>query len=136
MTQGTFVRDVQASSWWSVVGGTASQYYAMVSGEELYHENEQMENPGHVRWGKAFLVANIMKDVQAGQPYTATSEAESRNLAIQAFNTAKAAEVTRSWNYLNQRWVRCADEQEAKDKIGASHRVSFKCTYVKTGFCP
>ena len=133
VTQGTFVRDVQASSSWTVAGGTTSQYYDMVSGEEQYHEQQQMENPSHARWGTAFLVANIMNDVQANQPYTDPNQAQSLALAQQAFAAAKFNEIQRSSNYLSQQAVRCADESEAKNAVGASHKVAMPCTYPN---CP
>jgi hypothetical protein len=133
VTQGTFVRDVQATSFWTVAGGTASQYYDMVKNEEEYHEQQQMENAGHARWGTAFLVANIMNAVQANQPYTASDRAQSLALAQQAFENARVAEVVRSWNYLDQQTVICADEREAKTAVGSSHKVDMPCTYPN---CP
>ncbi|MBW1784913.1 MAG: hypothetical protein JRL30_29745 [Deltaproteobacteria bacterium] len=129
VAQGTFVRDVQATSWWTVAGGTSSQYYDMMSGEEQYHEQQQMENAGHVRWGTCLLVANIMSDVQANQPYTDPTEAESLAKAQNAFANAKNDEITRSWNYLSQQSVICADESEAKNAVGSSHKVDMPCTY-------
>jgi hypothetical protein len=133
VTQGTFVRNVQADSWWHVAGGTASQYYNMVSGEEQYHEQQQMENPSHVRWGTAFLVANIMNVVQAYQPYTASTQAQSLAFAVNAFESARYSEERRSWSYLGQWSVRCANESEAKTAVGSSHRVAMPCTYPS---CP
>lgn len=101
----------------------------MVCAEETFHEQQQMENASHVRWGTAFLVGNVMNDVDADEPYTAGTEAQSRALAEQAFQQAVDAEEQRSSNYLNQQSVICADESEAKAAAGASHRCDMPCTY-------
>lgn len=131
VSQGTFVRDVQAVSTWSVPAN--SQYHDMVRDEELFHEQQQMENPNHTRWGTAFLVANIMNSVQASQPYPHPIQSQSLALAEQAFLSARDAEEQRSNNYLNQQSVICADEGEAKNAVGASHRVDMPCAYPN---CP
>jgi hypothetical protein len=128
---GTFVRNVQASCWWQAPAN--SQFHDMVRDEEQYHEQSQMENAGHARWGTAFLVANIMTPVQASQPYTHAIQAQSLALAVQAFNAALAAEEARSWAYLNQQAVICADETEAKGAAGSTHKLAMPCTYPN---CP
>jgi hypothetical protein len=127
VAQGTFVRNVQATNW--CLAPANSQYRNMVCNEEQYHEQQQMENPGHSRWGTAFLAANIMNTVQANQPYTHTVQAQSLALAQQAFIAAQAAEEQRSWNYLNRQDVICDDEREAKNAVNASHRCTLPCTY-------
>jgi len=127
VAQGTFVRDVQAMSWWLDLAN--SQYYDMVRDEEKYHEEKQIENPSHVRWGTCFLAQNVMNTVQANQPYTHAGLTQSLSLAQQAFGNAYEAEVDRSWNYLESKPVYCANESEAKNAVGSSYRCTMPCMY-------
>jgi hypothetical protein len=74
-----------------------------------------------------------MNSVQASQPYPHPIQSQSLALAEQAFLSARDAEEQRSNNYLNQQSVICADEGEAKNAVGASHRVDMPCAYPN---CP
>ena len=127
VSQGTFMRDVIAISWWKAPKN--SQYYNMVKDEEQYHEKQQMENPDHPRWGTAYLAENIMNDVQANEPYVHRNKRRSKKLAQKAFGKAFKDEMKRSDTYINRQSIICADEREAKEAVGASHRASMPCTY-------
>jgi hypothetical protein len=127
VTQGTFARNVQASSWWQAPAN--SQFHDMVRDEEQYHEQQQMENAGHARWGLCFLVANIMFFVQANEPYTGATAQQSLANAQAAFAFEQGLEEASSWAYLNTQAVICADEAEAKAAAGSSHKVDMPCTY-------
>jgi hypothetical protein len=129
VTQGAFVRDLQADIDFCVVGGTASQYYNMVKGEEESHKKDQMENASHVRWGTTYLTDNVMDDIHSDEPFTASDKGLSLAYAQFAYIVAKANETDRSVMYLSQNVVRCANESEAKNAVGASHRVDMPCTY-------
>ena len=127
VSQGTFRRDLQAKSGCSVPAN--SQYHDMVCNEEKYHEIRQMENLNHSRWGTTILAANVMADVQAKQPYTHENQILSRDLAETAFLNAKMEEQDRSTAYIAQQSIYCANEREAKNAVGASHRVAMPCAY-------
>ena len=131
VTQGTFIRDMSTASSWTV--NNNSQYYQMITDEELYHANQQMKNASHVRWGTAYLVENIMNSVTASQPYCDSNAAVSYALAFNAFATAQKNETDRSTAYVVSFAVECADETEAKSAVGASHKVAMPCTYP---LCP
>lgn len=124
---GSFARDVQASSTYNAPAN--SQYKDMLIKEEKFHEEDQMENADHPRWGTAFIVANIITEAQSAQPYKAATAADSRNKAEAAFAAAEDNELHRSEIYLSQQSVRCADEKEAKGAAGSSHRLAMPSTY-------
>ena len=127
ITQGTFVRDTQAEIDWASGLNDDSQFYDMITAEEAWHEDEQIENPSHAIWGTAYLAANIMNDVQANEPYTGATELLSLIESEEAFQEAKKDEMDRSYNYLDQQ--KCALEEEAKDEAGASHCLTMPCAY-------
>lgn len=125
------MRDTTAT--WSHQAPANSQYNAMIRDEEKFHAEQQMENASHVRWGTAFIAANVLNPVQHGEPYVAATNAQSLALAQQAFTASRTAEDQRSFNYLNQQNVICDDEREAKGAVNASHRADMPCTYPN---CP
>ena len=131
LTQGSFIRDMQASIWLNVP--VNSQYFIMIRDEEQYHAQQQMENSNHARWGTAFIVANVMNSIQANEPYTHTDEIQSLVLAQHAFLAARNSEEQRSYNYLNGLDIICADETEAKAAVDATHRLAMPCAYPN---CP
>jgi len=126
---GTFVRDVQATSWWNVVGGPASQYYDMVKDEEQFHEGQFEGTTSNILddlWDPQL----IMNAVNANEPYVGATQAASLLAAQNAFNAARVNEQTRSAAYLVYPHPRrCAVEAEAKTAAGSSHRAAMPCTY-------
>jgi len=78
---------------------------------------------------KDLIAEGVMTDVDADEPYTAATEAQSRALAEQAFQDALTAENQRIVNLLSPWTVPCALGKEAKNAAGASHRVDMPCTY-------
>jgi len=126
VAQGTFVRDVQATSWWSVAGGPASQYYDMVRDEEQFHEG-QYEGTTSTIFSDLWDPQLIMNAVNANEPYVGATQAASLLAAQNAFNAARVAEQNRS--YLLHEARLCPKEQEAKTAAGSSHRAAMPCTY-------
>jgi hypothetical protein len=124
VTQGTFVRDVQATSWWLVPAN--SQYHDMVRDEEQFHEG-QYEGTTSAIFSDLWDPQLIMNAVNANEPYVAGTEAASLQAAVNAFNAAWVNEQTRS-SLLHEARL-CPKEQEAKTAAGSSHRVAMPCTY-------
>lgn len=128
ISQGTWQRDVQASSWWSAPAN--SQYYNMVKDEEQFHEG-QYEGTTSTIFDDLWDDQIVMADATANQPFVAATEAAARQAAESAFNTARQNEEYRS--YLLHAARLCPKEQEAKTAAGSSHRVAMPCTYPN---CP
>jgi hypothetical protein len=128
VTQGTFRRDVHATATWTIAAN--SQYFNMLSAEELFHENNQFENSNHPVVRNYWLESEVMTDVQIRQPFVGSTEAEARSYARAAFDAALAREDGRSRTaFLYPSPARCAIESEAKNAVGASHRLTMTCTY-------
>ena len=124
ITQGTFRRDVQAISWWSVPEN--SQFYEMVRDEELFHEG-QFEGTTSQILSDLWDAQRVISEATASQPFVADTEDAARQAARNAFNAALLAEEMRSGNEYDAR--RCDVEREAKAAAGASYRVALPCTY-------
>jgi len=127
VTQGTFIRDLQASVDMMDVPPN-SQFYEMIQDEEEYHETQQMENPTHAIYGSLWDAETIIEDVKDNEPYTDADEAVSLEKAMDAFVAIQDA-----WNII---WgyyvtmvldVRCDLETEAKAAAGSSHRLDMPC---------
>ncbi|MCP4145979.1 MAG: hypothetical protein GY752_11960, partial [bacterium] len=129
LTIGTFVRDMQASSSWTVWAN--SQYHDMVRDEEQYHEGQWEGTNGNLiadLWDPALILAEI----QGAQPYVGATQAAAVALANAAYGTAIANEDTRSTNLaisIPAPGRRCAIETEAKTAAGSSYRVAMPCAY-------
>lgn len=132
VTVGPWVRSVTAQ--WTHSAPTNSQYNTMIRDEEEFHADKQMKDANHVRWGTAFIAANVMNPVQQAQPYIAATQTQSLLLAEQAFDASRTAEEFRSAQYLNQQNIMCDDEREAKASVKASHRAAMACAYKNQ--CP
>ncbi len=133
ISPGTFQRDVQANAWWNIPAN--SQYYSMVSGEEIYHRDSQLQNPSHSILKDYWLATNVLAATMAQEPFTGATEQVARQNARDAFQLQVAAEVQRSISavFPYPGTIRCALETEAKNAVGASHRVAMPCTYP---LCP
>jgi hypothetical protein len=133
VTQNTFHRDVQASSWWQAP--TGSQFYAAIAAEEKYHEVCQFENPTNPLLADCWIVSNVLAIIDAQQPFVNTSPAAAGAMALKAVADAIKAEEARSANILvpvtGPR--RCQLEREAKQAARATYIGDMPCTYP---MCP
>ena len=129
--KGSFVRNI--ISTWKVDAPDNSQYYPMIEAEEIFHADNQIANPNHVRWGTTYIAENVITAAQSGQPFVGDTQQNSKNMAESAFDSALSAEANRSLAYLKQESVKCADEKEAKEAANATHYGTMTCRYAR---CP
>lgn len=125
ISQGTFVRDVDAVSITAVLGN--SQYYDMVNIEEQTHVG-QYEGTSSVLLNDLWDAQKVMNNATAVQPFVADSEEEAEQAARTRFEDSKRLELISSGIQLDQR--RCELEIEAKTAAGSSHRVAMPCAYA------
>jgi hypothetical protein len=131
VSQGTLKRDIKAKV--TLTKNTKSQFYSMLEAEENYHKAQFEGTVYSKAMEDIAVVENIIKEVASKAPFIAVSAEDAKRKAEQAIDDALAHELERTIAKLKTVEWRCQLEREAKSKIGASFKFSFKCTYAKHG---
>ncbi len=103
----------------------------MVSGEEIYHRDSQLQNPSHSILKDYWLATNVLTATIAQEPFSGATEQVAIQNARDEFELQVTIEEQRSISavFSYPGTIRCALETEAKNAVDASHRVAMPCAY-------